>query len=40
MYKCIASFILCKMPFFLATVYQVRQMVTLKKRSLELAKGG
>ena len=24
MYKCIASVILCKMPFFLATVYQVR----------------
>lgn len=40
MYKCIASVILCKMPFVLATVYQVRQMATLKKRSLELAKGG
>lgn len=38
--KCIPSVILCEMPFFLVTVYQVRQMATLKNRSLELAKGG
>ena len=37
--KCIPSVILCEMPFFLVTVYQVRQMATLKIRSLELAKG-